>query len=560
MKSSIYKIFFSAAAISVAASCKTDFLEVIPQGQLTPVQLQTASGVEASLISSYTMLNGNLSGTYGTYASAPSQWVYGEVAADNAHKGSDPGDQPDLGSIETHNPITANGSLSEIWDRRFEGILRTNNTLKLLTGTAELKGTARATVIEAEARFLRAHYYFELWRVFKYVPFIDDKTADPSTVTNDQDIIGNIEADMLFAQQNLPTTRYLNQVGRVEKIAASAYLGKIYLYEKKYDKALALFKDVIAAKPDLTTLDFRDNFDVTKKNVPEAVFDVQASVQDGASGDRGNVGDILNNPFLASLPVGCCGFFNPSFDLANAFRVDIDGLPDFANLHTSYFPSSFDASYSVPTQLALDPRLDYTLGRQGVPYRDWGVMAGNSWIRNAGYDGPFVPYKNVTDAASVSAHTVPGTPNVNDLNVHIIRLADVYLMAAECYVETGDIATALSLVNSVRIRAAKLPAKKVTVNGAVVNAANYKVSTYPSFPSAAYARQAIQWERRLELALEGHRFYDLRRWGILQTTLASYAAYESKKLNYVVPIANNDYYYPIPQAQIDRTKGILKQH
>jgi tetratricopeptide (TPR) repeat protein len=560
MKLSIYKILLVTIAVSIITSCKTDFLEVIPQGQLTPVQLQTASGVEAALISSYTMLNGNVSGTYGTYASAPSHWVYGEFAADNAHKGSDPGDQPDLGAIETHNPITANGSLSEIWDRRFEGILRTNNTLKLLAGTAELKGSARATVIEAEARFLRAHYYFDLWRVFKFVPFVDDKNADPSSVSNDQDIISNIEADMLFAQQNLPLTKYLNQVGRAEKMAASAYLGKIYLYEKKYDKALLLFKDVIAAKPDLLTLDFRDNFDVTKKNVPEAVFDVQASVQDGATGDRGNVGDILNNPFLASLPVGCCGFFNPSFDLANAFRVDANGLPDFLNLHTTYFPSSFDATFSVPTQLAVDPRLDYTIGRQGVPFRDWGIMAGNSWIRNAGYDGPFVPYKNVTDAAAVSAHTVPGTPNVNDLNVHIIRLADVYLMAAECYLETGDLANALTLVNKVRNRAAKLPAKKIIVGGDLVNAADYKVNPYVSFPNAVYARQAIQWERRLELALEGHRFYDLRRWGILQSTLADYAAYESKKLNYVVPISKNDYYYPIPQAQIDRSKGVLKQH
>lgn len=133
-------------------------------------------------------------------------------------------------------------------------------------------------------------------------------------------------------------------------------------------------------------------------------------------------------------------------------------------------------------------------------------------------------------------------------------------MAAECYLETGDIANALTLVNKVRNRAAKLPAKKITVGGDLVNAANYKVNPYVSFPNAAYARQAIQWERRLELALEGHRFYDLRRWGILQSTLADYAAYESKKLNYVVPISKNDYYYPIPQAQIDRSKGVLKQH
>jgi hypothetical protein len=559
MKKTTSYIAIAVMATGLTLSCTSNFLDVKPQGQLAPSQLETASGVEAALVGAYTMLNGSASGTWGTYAGAPSHWVWGEIAADNAHKGSDPGDQPDLAAIEQHNPISANSSLAEIWERRFEGILRCNNTLKLLRNTAELNGSARATQIQAEARFLRAHYYFDVWRIFKYVPYIDESVADPSEVSNEEDIIARIEADMLYAYQNLPTTKPLNQVGRADKNAAAAYLGKIYLYQQKHAEALPLFTSVIASRPDLATLDFRDNFDVTKKNGPEAIFDVQASVQDGTAGERGNVGDMLNNPFLGSLPVACCGFFNPSFDLANAFRVDANGLPDFENLHTSYFPSSFDPSFQVPTQLAVDPRLDYTLGRQGIPYRDWGIMAGNSWVRNAGYGGPFVPYKNVTDAAAVAAHTMPGTTNLNDLNIHIIRLADIYLMAAECHVQAGSLPEALQLVNKVRERAAKLPAKQITSGGQLIRAANYKVNPYPSFPNAAYANRAIQWERRLELAMEGHRFYDLRRWGILQTTLAAYAAYESKKLSYVVPISSNDYYYQIPQVQIDRSKGVLKQ-
>ena len=93
-------------------------------------------------------------------------------------------------------------------------------------------------------------------------------------------------------------------------------------------------------------------------------------------GARGNVGNMLNGPLLASLPVGCCGFFSPSFDLANAYRVDADGLPDFDNHQKDFFPSNFDATYAVPTHLSVDPRLDYTIGRQGVPFRDWGLMAG----------------------------------------------------------------------------------------------------------------------------------------------------------------------------------------
>ncbi len=541
-------------------SCKKSYLSVTPQGQLSASQLENLAGIESSLTSAYTMLNGNLSGQYNSYSSTPSFWVWGEVAADDAHKGSDPTDVADIGFVETHDVIPTNSSLSEIWQRRFEGILRCNNTLKILNNTPSVSSAPRGGEIKAECYFLRAHYYFDLWKIFKYVPYVTDQTANPSAVSNDKDIIGNIEADMLYAEQHLPDSKPLNQVGRPDKIAAKAYLGKIYLYEKKYAAALPLFKDVIASRPDLVTLDFRDNFDPTKENGPESIFADQASVNDGTSGSRGNVGDMLNAPLKAGLPESCCGFFNPSFDLVNAYRVDANGLPDFNNLHTSYFPSSYDANYTVPTQISVDPRLDYTVARQGLPVRDWGVMDGLSWIRNPGNDGPFIAYKNLIDAANITAHTQAGATNVTDLNINIIRLADVYLMAAESAVETGDLSYALTQVNKVRLRAAKLPAKQIDAGGTLVNAANYKVSPYSSFPDANYARKAIQWERRLELAMEGYRFFDLRRWGLLQTTLAAYATYESKKLAYVKGIASNDYYYPIPQSEIDNSKGVLKQH
>jgi hypothetical protein len=512
------------------------------------------------------MLNGSRSGLYGTYAGAPDLWLWGDVAADNAHKGSDAGDQPDLFAIETHDPLPTNTSLSEIWERRFEGIVRCNNTLALLKQTPSVSSTERGKVIEAEARFLRAHYYFDLWKIFKYVPYVTDSTQDPASVRNDQDILSDIEADMLFAEQNLPDDKPLNQIGRVDKLAAEAYLGKIYLYEKRYADALPLFKDVISKKPDLITLDFRDNFDVTKRNNPESIFVVQASVNDAANGARGNVGDILNGPLAAGLPVSCCGFFDPTFDLVNSFRVDKNGLPRFDSLHSDYFPSSFDSDFQVPVHLAIDPRLDYTVGRQGIPYRDWGIMPGNAWVRNPGYDGPFISYKTTTDAAAIKEHTQAGVTNVSDLNINIIRLADVYLMAAECAAQTQDLGYALKMVNEVRSRAAKLPHKQIQHNGSVIDAAVYKVGLYPSFSSVEEAMQAIEWERRLELAMEGFRYFDLRRWGILVQTLDAYAQYESRKLDYVVPVSNagslvkNEFFYPIPQREIDNSKGILTQH
>ena len=559
MKKKIF--YFMSLSIAIwCGSCEKSYLTVSPQASISPVQLENLNGIEASLVGSYTMLNGNKSGQWSTYAGAPDLWIWGDCAADNAHKGSDPGDQSDLFAIEAHNPVTTNTSLSEIWERRFEGILRCNSTLRLLANTPSVNNTQRGIEIEAEVRFLRAHYYFDLWKIFKYVPYVTEITLDPSAVTNDHDILPDIEADMSFAEQNLPIAKPLGQEGRANNIAAKAYLGKIYLFEEKYALALPLFKQVMDSRPDLTTLDFRDNFDVTKKNGPESIFAVQASVNDATNGSRGNVGDMLNAPLAAGLPVSCCGFFAPSFDLANAYRVDANGLPRFNNLHDDYFPSSFDPSFQVPTQLAVDPRLDYTLGRQGVPYRDWGLMAGNSWVRNPGYDGPFLPYKTVTDAASIKTHTQAGASNLSDLNINIIRLADVYLMAAECAAKTNDLNYALILVNKVRTRAANLPHKMITVNGVLTEAAIYSVNPYPSFPDLGYAMKAIQWERRLELALEGYRFFDLRRWGLLKTTLDSYAAYESKKLEYVVPIPKDDFFYPIPQKEIDNSKNILVQH
>jgi hypothetical protein len=547
-------------ALLSGSSCDESFLEITPQAQLSAQQLMNLDGIESTLVSAYSMLNGNRTGTYGTYAAAPDHWLWGEVAADNAHKGSDAGDQPDLGAVETHDVIPTNAALSEIWQRRFEGILRCNNTLRLLDGTPDVASSPRGIEIEAEARFLRGHYYFDLWRIFKYVPFVTEDSPDPSLVSNDHDIISDIEADFEFAEQHLPVEKPLGQVGRVDKIAAKAYLAKVYLYQNKHSQALPLFNDVIGSRPDLTTLDFRDNFDVTVRNGPESIFAVQHSVNDAANGRRGNVGNILNAPFLAGLPVSCCGFFTPTFDLANAFRVTEDGLPDYDNHHSNYFPSSFDEDFEVPIDIRVDTRLDYTVGRQGIPYRDWGIMAGNSWVRNPGNSGPFVPYKNLTDAAQISAHTQAGASNINDLNINIIRLADVYLMAAECEVAEGNLENALALVNKVRARAANLPKKQIEVGGVMVDAADYRIGQYDDFPDAVYAMRAIQWERRLELAMEGHRFYDLRRWGILKPTLDAYAAYETRRLSFVKTVPVNDYYYPLPQSQIDNSKGVLKQH
>ncbi|SDG33713.1 Starch-binding associating with outer membrane [Pedobacter terrae] len=562
------KYILLSLLICITFSCKKEFLAVQPQGQLSEEQLMSQDGVEGLLIGAYGLLNGNVNGTWGNYGAAPSQWLFGEVASDNAHKGSSTGDQPPMNAIEQHSPTSTNDNLSNLWDRCFEGIQRCNSTLRVLASLQAGVGSAkfsdaRAKEIQGEARLLRAHYYFFLVRVFKSVPYVTE-TSNGAFVPNDKDIYPNIVDDLQFAVANLSTTKPKNQKGRVDKYAAQAYLGKVFLYQKKYSEAYDLLNAVILAKPDLTTMPYGDNFDITKEDGPETIMSVQHSVgTDGTGGENGNVGDMLNFPY-GNAPINCCGFFQPSIDLANSFKVNALGLP---LLDGSYRDNPYKSdlgltgaakdNYMVDKTLPLDPRIESTIGRRGVPYRDWGLMEGDTWIRDSSNGGPFIGVKNTIDIAQLTSGTAPGSTNVSGLNVNLIRLGDVYLMAAECAVEKGDLNRALTLVNAVRARASKITPQ--TVNG--TPAAAYKVSQYLAFPDDTYARNAVRFERRLELALEGHRFFDLVRWGVAKQTLESYFAFEGGYFNYLngITIEARDDHFPLPQDQIDRSKGTLKQ-
>src|SRR5690606_32903545 len=231
------------------------------------------------------------------------------------------------------NAISVNEHLSTMWNNYYEGITRCNATLRQLRVVQESDGAEkfsdqRAAEIEAEARMLRGHYYFFLWRVFRNIPYVDETvaTADAAQVPNNVDVLPMIEADFLFAAQTLTNDKPLGDKGRADGIAAKSYLGKVYLYQEKYAEALVLFKEVIAARPDLEDLAFLDNFDVNTENGPESIFAAQHAINPDGGGDNANVGDMLGGLY-GSAPANCCGFFNPSFDLVNSFRVTPAGLP-----------------------------------------------------------------------------------------------------------------------------------------------------------------------------------------------------------------------------------------
>ncbi|MDH5827363.1 RagB/SusD family nutrient uptake outer membrane protein [Sphingobacterium sp. SG20118] len=571
------KIYTIIAQIGIAAflmtGCSKEFLNKVPQGELSDSQIGSAESIEMQLLGAYSIMNGNVSGTWGNYASAPSQWIFGEMTSDNAHKGSDQTDQPNMNMIESYSVNSENDNLSTMWQVYYEGVQRANKTLVLLA--ADQAGVKEVTAerviqIQAESRMLRAHYYFFMWRIFKNLPWIDENTTfeDAKVKPNTEDILPKIIEDLKFAASNLPNTKINNEYGRMDQNAAKAYLGKVYLYEKKYAEALPLFKEVIGGK-DITSMNFWNNFNILTENGSEAIMVAKHAINSNGNGENANVGDMLGGLYGTS-PVGCCGFYQPTIDLANAFKVTANGLPMLDNSYrTNAYKSdmglvdtktdSAKTKYKVDTTLRFDPRLDYTVGRRGVMYLDYGVMPGDDWIRDAKYGGPFVGMKTMIPKALFATQSASGENYITGLDVNIIRLADVVLMAAECEVELGNLSGALILVNSVRNRAAKLEAKK-TIEGK--NAARYSVKPYPVFTSQDNARQAVRFERRLELAMEGHRFFDLVRWGIAKDVITTYSAFEGvllpsyKNLNFT----SKSEIYPIPLGEIDKSNGTLTQN
>jgi hypothetical protein len=206
----------------------------------------------------------------------------------------------------------------------------------------------------------------------------------------------------------------------------------------------------------------------------------------------------------------------------------------------------------VPHVGPLDPRLDWTVGRRGIPYLDWGPHPGYSWIRDQSYGGPYSPKKHVfyQDEKTTGSTATGWAQGANANNYALIRYADVLLMAAEAEVEANNLPRAIELVNMVRARAAN-PAG--FVQSGALPAANYQVGLYTSFPSQDYAREAVRFERRLELAMEGHRFFDLVRWGIAAPVLNAYLTVEQTRRQYLqgatfTPGVNE--FYPIPFEEI----------
>jgi hypothetical protein len=570
----------SASAFMLTFACKDQFLEVPPTASLAQAQLSSKAGVEGALIGTYAQL----AGKGFSRLAAPNNWVWGSIRGGESNKGTDPGDYSNINVMQRYEVSPTDGDLNSTWQAKYEGIARANATINLANGSKELSATDKTRIV-AEARFLRGHFYFELKRLFGSAPYVDetiDYGKGIEKVVATADLYPKIEADMKFAYDNLPETS--SSAGRANKWAAGSYLGKVYLYQAKYADAKAIFTTVIAngkttnGKKYGLVSKFAEIFNAENDNNEEAVFAVQSSMNTG-NVNNANGFDDLNYPYNTGSdgPGNCCGFFQPSFSMANAYRVSADGLPllgeqadgtpDYnlaANAVKNDYGVSSSASFTEDAD-PLDPRIDHTIGRRGIQYLDWIEHPGANWIRSQPYAGPYSPKKYIYYKRQENTLTDGSswTRGYATMNFNIIRFADVLLMAAEAEIEAGSLSTALGYINQVRSRAAN-PAGFVKNAKSGANEANYVISTYSSLGDQASARKIVRMERLLELATEGHRFFDLVRWGTANKSLNAYLKYEAKWLVTKfggASYADTDALLPIPQAQIDiQGTSVLKQN
>jgi hypothetical protein len=582
MKKIIILTIIVTGSILFISSCSEDFLDTQPKGVAGGDVMTTPEGVEALLIGAYDYLDG------GSWrAPCATNWVFGSIASDDCHKGESRGHPEPLVQIERYEVLATNMDVEAEWLAWYDAVSRTNDVLNFLRD-AQAKGSkisdARATEIEAEARFLRAWYHFELTRVFDNIPYIkteeemDGKKAEE--IPNDSPGWDGIEADLQFAIDNLATTPPKGEVGRADKYAAMAVKARVHLFQQEFDQAKTLLDAIINSGEFELVDNYEDNFRAFTENNKESVFEVQCNVGGGSYG-----GSLVVTGTTAHQrgPVGRgWGFYQPSQSLFNAYQVDADGLPilndaDRVDLVNDYGIES--ANEFIPTDHLLDPRIDWTIARRGIPFLDFGLIyEGKSWIREQESEGPFMTLKYHHYLEDDEAgYVYPTGIARNAKNYRPYRYGHILLWRAEVAVEDGDLDYARQLVNMIRQRASddfvmglcttyQFDGRDVVVDWNQP-AANYLLGTYPAghaaFSSQGEARKAVRFEQRLEFATEGLRFYDLRRWGTADEKLNYYLQHpEEIRIHSLLSGANydpvRDDYMPIPQSQLD-IQNVLTQ-
>lgn len=556
------------------ASCKK-YLDETPQGAISKEDLTSTGNTESMVIAAYSYLGND----YYFYPFS-SMWAYGSIRSGDAYKGGGgPGDIPEYNQYEvfSNNTIT-NGSGDNVFYQLYVGIARCNTALTLVEGQ-DPSTYPQKTEREAELKFLRGHFYFLLKILFNHIPYIDEKLQKSAAnygavsnvaLTSDQ-LWTNIANDFRFAAANLPVTQ--SDVGRATKGAAQAYLAKTLLYQAytqddkndvtgidqaKLTQVVTNCDSVINSGKYALDADYADNFLPQDENSPESVFSIQFSKNDNTPVGRVDAGHCLDYPMDAEY--GCCGFHVPSDNLVNAFKTDATGLPMFGTFNNNDVVPAND--YTTNT---FDPRLDHTVAIPGHPYKyQTNLPYQAAWARDPNTYGPLLSLKEVVAYTDPSFTRFPPFMS-SSKNWEVIRYADVLLMKAEALIKLNRENEALPLINQIRQRAMNSTGLLKKADGTPTS--NYHMDIYKPGVNCTwtndYAWQALMFERRLEFAMEGYRFFDLVRWGIAAEYLNDYFKTEVTRTSHLVGAhftKNRDEYLPISQAQITFSKGLYKQN
>ena len=572
------KIFYTAAlGLAIMCGSCSDFLdEQVPQGTIDNEQLQNPEYVDNLVISAYAIWI-----SAEDINSSFSMWNY-DVRSDDAYKGGNGTEDGDVfHALEISQGImTTAWNISDMWQRLYNCISRANTALQLLNQLDEDIYPLKQQRI-AEMRFLRGHGHFLLKQLYKKIVFANDENLSPeeynnlsnTTYTNDEGW-QQIANDFEFAYNNLPDTQA--DKGRPTRGAAAAYLAKTYLY-KAYRQDNPETNEVTSintedlqrvveyTEPAIMSAggyaleaDFHNNFrpEPQYENGCESVWAMQYSMNDGTTDGNCNWAYGLIVPNIPGVTDGGCDFYKPSQNLVNAFRTDADGHP--------YFDTFNDSDYDMTTETA-DPRLFLTVGLPGLPYEfnaNYIMDRSSIWSRSNGLYGYYVTLKQNVDPDGdyiVRGNGYWGSP----MNHIVLRYADVLLMRAEALIQLNDgrIQEAIDLINEVRNRARQ--STTMISNYPADYNVTFNVRPYSGSYTQAEALTLLKFERRLELAMECDRFFDLVRWGEAAEVLTRYYAQEADNCTIYTNAAftvNKNEYLPIPFAQISASNGLYTQN
>lgn len=577
-------IILALGCTALLTGCSEDFLENTPQGSLSDGVMNSTEAIDLLVNAAYAGLSG-ITNEQGDPCMRPtSNWSYGEVRADNAYKGGGgEGDVWDVHAMETFQVQPNNGNIDGKWFNLYSLISRCNAALRVLNKADEADVPVKASRI-AEMKVLRAHFYFELVRLFNKVPYMDENlpTNEYVDVPNDEftrdQHLARIAAELLDAAENLPERQ--PEIGRINRNIALAYAAKVKLYQA-YEQdpethaVVNINKQLLQEVVDLIDQvkgysllpDFQGLDLIANENGSESVFAIQYSMNDGSiDGGRINWSNLLNSPG-GNSPYHGDGFFLPSQDLINAYQTDENGLPvfDYQSLPDFSVVTFIDDEHQTLSNADhnVDPRLDFVVGRPTITFKTYPTTPCQSWVRDRGVYG-----HNCAKRFWVSPESpdmLQGWPwGASELNWQIIRYADLLLYKAEALIEIGGsgLEQARQLINQVRSRAMNSPYVK-DFNNPDKDAANYKIGLYPAAGwTQDYARKALRTEMRLEKALEGERYFDLVRWGIAKDVMTRYFQAEQDNRIYYrgATFDDGEEYYPIPVAQYNFSLGRYTQN